>query len=220
LIALVPVYDVIALSTPGRRLVGLELALDRAVPFQPKWELIYGSLYVFLFLPLFVVGGERLFRRTIYAYLAVLLVGYAGFLAMPAVGPRPPVFPGDGFIAWLLGINFALDPPYNCFPSLHVGEAVVAAVACYRVHRGVGVVTGLWAALIAVSTLFIKQHYVVDVVAGVLVGGAACVLFLRTAQMDVPEPDRRRAPVRALGAVATYAAWVAGLAVGYWQSHI
>jgi membrane-associated phospholipid phosphatase len=43
----------------------------------------------------------------------------------------------------------------------------VAAFACYRVHRVVGVAAIIWAGLIGVSTVYTKQHYVVDVPAGV-----------------------------------------------------
>ena len=46
----------------------------------------------------------------------------------------------------------------------------VAALACYRVNRHLGLLAVLWAWLVGVSTLFTKQHYVVDVVVGALLG--------------------------------------------------
>jgi membrane-associated phospholipid phosphatase len=80
------------------------------------------------------------------------------------------------------------------------------------VHRGVGLVALVWAAIIGVSTLYTKQHYVVDVIAGIAIAYAAYLLFLRGYPRDaIAENDRRLAPKRALRAVWLYAAIVAAL---------
>jgi hypothetical protein len=95
------------------------------------------------------------------------------------------------------------DPPYNCFPSIHVAHSFVSALACFRVHRGVGIAALLCASLVALSALFIKQHYVLDVIAGILLAGVACAIFLRGhARESVPELNRRVAPVIAGGLFA------------------
>lgn len=118
---------------------------------------------------------------------------------------------GDGFSAWTLRLAYSLDPPYNCFPSLHVAYAFVSALTCYRVHRGVGTAAALWAALIGVSTLYTKQHYVADVIVGALAAYVAYVLFLRRYPREaVAESDRRRAPFRALGVIGIFGIMVAG----------
>ena len=57
--------------------------------------------------------------------------------------------------------------------SLHVAQCFIAALVCHRVHRGAGAVAGVWAFLVALSTLFTKQHYVVDVLGGILLAGVA-----------------------------------------------
>ena len=108
---------------------------------------------------------------------------------------------GAPVIAWSVRLAYSIDPPYNCFPSLHVAYAYVSALTCYRVHRGVGVIAAIWAALIGVSTLYTKQHYVADVIAGALAAFVAYALFLRTYPREaVSEGDRRLAPRRTLAA--------------------
>jgi membrane-associated phospholipid phosphatase len=130
--------------------------------------------------------------------------------------------PGTGFAAWSLRLLYTLDPPYNCFPSLHVAYSFVSALTCYRVHRGVGVVAVVWAALIGISTLYTKQHYVVDVVAGALSAWVAYLVFLRSYPSDaVAESDRRRAPWRALAVIGIFAVMVAGFWAAFQlQSHV
>jgi membrane-associated phospholipid phosphatase len=217
LVSLAPLYFVIGELTRGWPTYVPEVALDRAVSLQPGWMLVYGSLYIFVvILPVLVVGQAELFHRGMKAYLTVMLVSYTGFLLYPTLAPRPAEVLGDGFSAWSLRLAYSLDPPHGCFPSLHVAYAFVSALTCYRVHRGVGIGAGLWATLIAVSTLYTKQHYVVDVIAGTLAAYVAYVLFLRGHPREaVAERDRRAAPLRALAVIGAFAVMVAGFWVAY-----
>jgi membrane-associated phospholipid phosphatase len=90
----------------------------------------------------------------------------------------------------------------------------VSALACSRVHRRLGIIATIAAALVTVSTLFTKQHYVLDVVAGGLLAFVACGIFLhRYSPARIPEFDRRVAPalalcVSAIAAVGLAAAWL------------
>lgn len=207
---LVPLYFVIGeVLTPERTLHVPELSLDRLVP-QPGWSLIYGSLYVFVLLPAFVVHQQEHIRRTVLAYLMVWIAAFACFLAYPTVAPRPATVVGEDFFAWVIRFIYACDPPYNCFPSLHVAQSFLSALSCYRVHRGVGFAAGFWASLIAISTLYTKQHYILDVIAGIFLAYAAYVLFMRSYPREaVPERERRIAPVLALVSIWVYVLVVA-----------
>jgi len=206
-----PGYHVVVALNRGRTVFMPELALDRAISVQPAWMLAYGSVWIFAFLPIFVVSDPALRRRFMLAALTVIGAAYVGFLACPTVLPRPEIV-GAGFFAKSLAVNYSLDPPYNCFPSLHVAWAFVAALTCHRVHRGVGLVALAWAAIIGVSTLYTKQHYVVDVVAGAGIAWAACLLWLRGYPREaIADADRRLAPRRAMRAVWLYAALVISL---------
>ena len=166
LFALIPFYIFIGHSIPGRTVYVPEVFLDRVIPLDPLWAPVYGSLFLLIILPVFVVHQQELLRRSINAYLMVWLVGYAFFLAYPTLTPRPPRLEGDGFFPWMLRAIYASDVAYNCFPSLHVAQSFLSALSCYRVHRGVGIAAGIWATLVSLSTLFTKQHYVLDVLAG------------------------------------------------------
>ena len=216
-VSCVPLYFVISIVTRSGPLHAPEMALDRLITVQPAWMLVYASLYVFvILLPLLVVREPDLIRRAMQAYLTVMIVAYIGFLVYPTGAPRPGGVPGDGFAAWALRLAYAIDVPYNCFPSLHVAYAFVSALTCYRVHRGVGAAATVWAALIGVSTLYTKQHYVADVIAGALIALVAYAIFLRGHRRNtLSERETRRAPVRALIAAVAFAATVAGCWVVY-----
>ena len=198
LVSMLPLYFAIAEFARGGTRHAPATALDLALAVQPAWTLVYASLCLSVLLPLLVVRERRLLRRTMLALLAVMSIGYIGFLVYPTIGPRPAAVTGDGFAAWGLRLTYSLDSRYNCFPSLHVAYAFVAALACYRVNRRVGLAAVLWASLVGVSTLFTKQHYAVDVIAGAALGVAASALILHGYPRHVvSEADRRMAPRRA-----------------------
>ena len=200
LVSLVPFYLVIAGRARAGGVNAPALALDRLLPLAPTWALIYGALYAFLIvLPVFVVQSEELIRRTVWAYLTVWTVAYLCFLVYPTVAPRPDRVMGEGFAVWGLKFLYDADPPYNCFPSLHVAHSFVSGLACYRVHRTLGFVAISCASLVAISTLFTKQHYVADLIAGILLAWAAYGVFLRGfSRASVLELERRLAPALAL----------------------
>ena len=216
LFAIIPFYLYIGVITRGRVTHVPELALDRAIPMEASWSLVYLSLFLAALLPVFVVHQQELVRRTIAAFLAIWLVAYACFLAYPTAGPRHGEVFGEDFSTWALKTIHSSDVPYNCFPSLHVAQCFLAALVCYRVHRGVGGVALVWACLVGLSTLFTKQHYIADVVAGAFLGCTGAHLFLRTyPRQTTPESERRLAPVLALGAVGTYGIMIAIMWLAY-----
>ncbi|MBL8988151.1 MAG: phosphatase PAP2 family protein [Gemmatimonadetes bacterium] len=212
LCALIPFYILIPSFLPPTTRHVPALALDDVLPLVPSWAVVYGALYLFLILlPIVVVREDALVRRMFAAYLSIWITAYLFFfLIYPTAAPRPDRVSGAGFGLWGLRALYSADPPYNCFPSLHVAHSFVSALACSRVHRRLGTVALLAAVLVALSTLFTKQHYVVDVVAGVALALAAYGLFLRQASPDqVPELDRQVAP-----ALAVWVGGVVGLGVG------
>jgi membrane-associated phospholipid phosphatase len=217
LVGMVPFYIFIAAYVKGRTVHVPEIALDRMLPVRAEWALVYGALYFFLIiLPVFAVRDREHLRRTVAAYLLCWVTAYIVFLAWPTVASRPKVVQGDGFITWALRALYSFDPPYNCFPSLHVAHSFVSALTIFRLHRRLGIVSVVAAALVAISTLFTKQHYVLDVIAGAGMAFAAYWLFLRSYSRErVPELDRRLAVPMALLSVAVVAVTFSGYVVVY-----
>ena len=221
LVALVPLYIFIPEIWPPRTRYVPAIWLDRAVPLLPSWALVYGAVYLFLILlPVFVVRQDDLVRRTVFAYLLIWITAYVFFVIYPTAAPRPARVVGEGFGVWGLRALYSSDPPYNCFPSLHVAHSLVSALASSRVHRTLGRMAIAFAMVVALSTLFTKQHYIVDVVAGILLAYAAHGIFLRSYAAElVPAPDRSAAPALAVciggfSVVVVFGYWLAYLWMG------
>ncbi len=120
------------------------------------------------------VRDRRLLRAVAVGIVAMQLAACAVFFLWPTRIERPihEVLPPRSFLDWAVGLNYAIDPPVNCFPSLHVGNAVFVGLVALRLDRRVGLGCLAAAAAIAVSTLFVKAHLAVDVTAGALLAWA------------------------------------------------
>ena len=209
LFSIIPGYLVIGNLSRGRDLHIPELPLDGMMPVQEGWSLVYLSLFCAALLPVFVLHRQDLIRRTVLAFIFAWIVAFACFLVYPTFGPRPKAFDGDGFLAWTLKEIYSADDPYNCFPSLHVAQCFLAAFAAYCVNRGVGWAAGVWATLVAISTVYTKQHYVADVIGGTILATAGYLIFMRGHPREaIPERERQLAPALAACGFAAY-----GLAV-------
>lgn len=203
---LLPIYFVIGQATASAQHYQPFTPLDHAMPLSPPWVFVYSSLYMCAFLlPMVVVRGNELVRQTLKAYLFVMLVSYAGFWSYPTVAPRIETATGRGFSEWMLRLFYDIDQPYGCFPSLHVAYSFVAAFACLRMHRRLGIAAIGWSVLIAVATVYTKQHFVVDAVAGACLALGAYLLFLRGRPREaITDADHKAAPRRALYVAAAY----------------
>ncbi len=144
-------------------------AIDRATPLVPGWLYVYALLFVTGYVPILVVRDRALFRRIGAAVVGLEVCSFATFLLFPVrmtLRPEPP--PVDSLATW--GLNFAYwaDEPVNCFPSLHVAAAALAALACWKADRLVALVGLILLVAVSASTMLVKQHYLADVVSATL----------------------------------------------------
>lgn len=161
-------------------------ALDHWIAFDPGWLWTY--LSVGLLVPLAPLLATRRDELARYArgLAALCLTCFAAFLFFPVEGPRPAIAPDHG--AYQLLVSY--DRPANSFPSLHAGLAAYSLLFAFRVLRGdlprpprlaFGSAGSLWVALILYSTLATRQHWAIDLPAGVLVAIAAHTWAWRSA---------------------------------------
>jgi membrane-associated phospholipid phosphatase len=68
---------------------------------------------------------------------------------------------------------------YAAFPSLHAGFPVVAAAAAWRQNRRAGALLWVWALIVWVVVVYLGEHYVTDVIGGV-VYAAIAIAAVRT----------------------------------------
>lgn len=182
------------------------LGIDEATPLAPIWVWPYTMVYLTALLPICVVRDHATFRQMGLSYLVVMICSFNFFWLFPVrMTLRPESIPVVDLTTYTLMLIYHYDPPSNCFPSMHVSLAVLAALCCWRVDRVWGSLVGLGALAIAASTMLVKQHYVLDVAGGAVLGAVVyrlCVYRLRL-------PNRPAEELR-------YPRWLPLVLVGLW----
>jgi membrane-associated phospholipid phosphatase len=161
-----PIYTVPNILYGDRPGIGLSTFIDDFIPFVPWTILGYALVYVFIFLPVFTIKHRPIFLRMIAGFLLCSLIALPFFIFMPVRMPRPGIPTQENIFYWGVALNYILDKPVNCFPSLHVANAVFATACCIKLAPRVGIWGILGSSFIAISTTTLRQHFVADVVAG------------------------------------------------------
>ncbi len=161
-------------ARPPAELRDLALRLDLLVPHWPWTWPLYWLAYPFV-----VVGGGAAllslpggaFRRAVVTFVGTTLVGAAIQVLVPARAPWPavPAAPQQ-FVH-----QSALVLPYANLPSMHVAYCVLAAAFIATRARSPVVRGAAWlvALLVAVASLTLKEHFLLDAVSGALLALAA-----------------------------------------------
>jgi membrane-associated phospholipid phosphatase len=151
-------------------------ALEAAIPFV-SWSIwIYLSQFVLLAAAIVHARGNADRSRVFYAMLLATAIAAILFVTFPTQIERH-VYQADNLTGLAWSVLYALDTPFNCFPSLHVALAALAGTVLWR--RGWRVVALVWPSLIVASTLTTRQHIGWDVAGGLLLAVAAWMLTPR-----------------------------------------
>jgi membrane-associated phospholipid phosphatase len=152
--------------------VSVQTPLDVAIPLVPVAAIVYLSLFPMLWLAPFVLHTPQQLREFALNLAIVILVAGIGFVLLP-VEPIASNSVETNFSVSVFHFADEINLKYNCFPSLHVAMAVVGAASFSRATSArIASVFWLWAVMIALSTLLTRQHYIVDILAGGLLGAA------------------------------------------------
>jgi hypothetical protein len=167
----------------------LRTVLDGRIPFIAHSVWFYLGVFPASLLPLFVVRCPRLFRRAMLSYAIAIAASLLVFVAMPvtSIGLRTDVSSLDAtrFSAWAVSTLYAIDPPFNLFPSLHLSIALLAASAAWKARRAYGAAALMSLAPVAASICTVKQHFVWDGIGG---GALAAVVHAAVLRPYRPEP--------------------------------
>ncbi|MDT8322907.1 MAG: phosphatase PAP2 family protein [Bacteroidota bacterium] len=162
------------------------MAVDAHFPFVPQAMYAYLLAYVIVLGLYFVRRSAAFLNRAYLAFITMNLLAFALFALFPSQGPVRSVPGAEGDM--MLTLMYSLDARWNAFPSLHVANPWLVALLAVRERRLAPVsIVMLFVALgISVSTLLIRQHYLLDVLGGFALAVLVFVVFHRLRISDRP----------------------------------
>ncbi len=173
------VYVRVGTATLARsNTLSLLTPLDAMIPLIPEMVFFYVSVYLFWLPPILLSSFtvREFFRLVFIAGISALLALVIHY-HMPSAYPRPMLPKDDPLFAMAtLRFYYWLDLPNNTFPSTHcIVVATLLLAMRNRLTRAYSIAYEMWGALIFASTVLVKQHYLVDVLGGIIL---ATIIFL------------------------------------------
>lgn len=150
----------------------IHVTLDDKIPFVEYFVVPYLLWFVFIaavFLYFFFNDVDGFYKLA-----KLMFTGMTIFLIISTLMPnglhlRPVYFERDNIFVDMVKFVYSADTPTNVFPSLHVFNSLAACIAIcqsekLKKHPAVCGGAYVMATLIILSTMFLKQHSVVDVI--------------------------------------------------------
>jgi membrane-associated phospholipid phosphatase len=149
-----------------------DLAIPLVLPFVWAYLLYFpfvylGWAFIFAFWP-------KQFRPYAVAMMIIGMITAVINVAYQTHAPRA-VVENTGLLARILIWSYNLNRPLTALPSLHVAHSLCTGYFLSKIYPRL---TWLWMSivvLISISTLFVKHHYIADVVIGDVLGAIVCL---------------------------------------------
>lgn len=166
----------------------IHTGLDDMIPFVEYfivpyllWFAYVAAVFVYLFFKS---------RREFYRYCIFLFTGMTLFLIVSTIYPnghllRPSGFTRNNIFTFAVSILYQIDTSTNIFPSLHVYNSIAAhraVVNSETLGKNRLIRNGSFVLMVSIilATMFLKQHSVLDVISGILLGLLMDQLVYRT----------------------------------------
>lgn len=156
----------------------IHTALDSKIPFCEYFVVPYFLWFFYVAIGVLYIGyrdneeGRKLGQ--------FLMTGMTIFLAVSILYPnvqylRPHYFKNDNIFVDMVKALYQVDTSTNILPSIHVYNSIGVMIACgrdafIRKHKGAKWMIWLLGISIILSTMFIKQHSVIDVTTAIILG--------------------------------------------------
>lgn len=161
----------------------IEISLDNQIPVIPWFVGIYFSFFLFCAVNFLLMGyyGKKKACLFLCAELLAKTVCGIFYLCFPTTNLRPEIV-GTDFWSRMLVELYQMDAAVNLFPSIHCMDSWFCVVVLRNIRKVPGwymTITWIWAVAICASTLFTKQHGILDVAAGIALAELSYICVIR-----------------------------------------
>lgn len=179
--------EAIELSTP----------IDSYIPFLTVFIIPYIAWYAYLFLAIFFFWfmDRIVYWKTLLMIAAGEVICFIIYYFYQTTVPRPAL-EGDSIFTTLTALIFSNDEPVNCFPSIHVLTTSIVMLAFLQIKQTNFFQKSLIhiiGAIIIMSTLFVKQHVVYDLLGSIILTVILNVLFFKVQWSFARGSNKKRA---------------------------
>ena len=160
------------LNNTQRGIYNISTNLDRFLPLIKIFIIPYMSLWFFLaFCFVYLCfKNKKVYYETMITLCLCYVVAFITYYFFQTTVPRPMVTGNDVFTKLIL-FTYHSDEPFNCFPSIHVITSYLAVkgINSTTARKAVKIPVNVIGFLIIISTEFVKQHVIMDILFALLI---------------------------------------------------
>lgn len=151
----------------------INMKIDQFIPFIPHFVYFYYLYYVLPILFLWILSFDSIkkFKRVFITLFIVIIISNIIYIIYPVQIIRPEINT-TGLSSFLVNLVYNVDDKaINCFPSLHCifsCSLIYSSLINNKLNNKLKVLVSFSGIMIILSTVFIKQHYLIDGIAGIL----------------------------------------------------
>lgn len=156
----------------------LTIELDNIIPFNSIFVIpyVYWYLYIVIGFIFILVNSRKDYIRVFISFFIGMSICYIVYYLYPTEITRPNI-ENSNILNYLVNIIYSIDRPVNCFPSLHVLTTYfIMRYTKYKDSKKKFYYTQIVGVLIIISTLFIKQHFILDVISAIVLAEVTILL--------------------------------------------
>ena len=150
----------------------VKIALDDKIPLIKPFVIVYLSAFVqwALFMYVLIKQNSKFGYKYCSAIIIGSIIGFIIFMVYPT-GIQRPEINGNGILDFVLKVTYSTDSIINALPSFHCFCSWICLrglIEIEGVDRKWKILNAIFSILVFLSTLFIKQHFFIDVPTGIL----------------------------------------------------
>lgn len=157
----------------SKNAVPIDSWIDDRIPYVAWLVIFYVSWMPLLYIAFIYLGltNQALYWRTLIVYNVAVTFSNCIFIVFPTYMPRPEINNNDDLFTVLVQFIYSNDNPVNCFPSIHCLTTYLLFITmcrhkCFSIYVRIFLSIYFWS--IIASTVFIKQHALIDVAGGII----------------------------------------------------
>jgi membrane-associated phospholipid phosphatase len=161
-----PFVAFLPLSRRGGRVLSKSW-IDTFIPLAPVMILPYLSFFILVPFALIVLVPTHFGTTFLLSIVAGMWAASCVWFFVPTSMLRPAVRGHDVF-SKMMRAMYRIDGASNNFPSSHVFISLISGYFLVQAYPTYAAVLWVWVIIVASSTVFVKQHYLLDVVGGIV----------------------------------------------------
>lgn len=179
----------------------IQTGIDNYIPFCEYFIIPYFLWFFYIAATVIWFMFMNKDEKEYLQIIANLGIGMTLFILISWLYPnghflRPLTFPRDNIFTQMVRMLYKIDTPTNILPSIHVYNSIAAFIGiahCQKLKKHPVIVGSsfILTVLIVASTVFLKQHTVIDVVSAFILNFIVYLLVYRLVDNRVLVGERK-----------------------------